>query len=830
METLVRDVRYALTMMRRDLAFAGAALVTLALGIGATTTVFSVVYGVLQRPLPYPDADRLVNLSEERPGAVSPLRVPMLSNLTYHGWVDAGPTTLDATGAYLGRQYTVDLPGGPARVDGAAVTPSLFGLLGATPAIGRVFLASEAVSGADAVAILSDRLWRERFGADTGIVNRSVRIDGKPHAIVGVAPPGFAFPARDTMMWTPYLVAAPASDAVAGGRGLLVVIRAIGRLKPGATAAQAEAEGQVAARRFPRPMADQLLFGSGTAPTVVHVRTMRDEMTATVRPALLVLASAVGVVLLIACANVANLFLSRGVARQRELTVRAAIGASRARLVRQLLTESLVVSLLGGALGLALAIALIQIGPAFASRNFPRVDAIAIDVRAIAFTAGATILTALVCGLAPALRGARIDLNEALRGGDGATGGFRGIGARRLRRGLLAAEAAFAVLLVVGALLLARSFVKLTRVDAGYTAENVLVAEVVVPGYDAADLQPPAGTAKAEHIAGVVDTALARVRATGDVTAAGAGNMLPLDGSSQIQGFTAPWTPPGQAPGTARTLIYVVTPGYAQALNLRLKAGRVLDEDDLGRGTRAWIVNEEFARLYLPPNPVGYRFEQGPPDNRIPIEIVGVVGNVLKNGNDTKPQPEYYRLPRDQARLTGRFQIAVRTTGDPSRLAPMLRNTLRELEPAAAVETTTLPTRVQASVEQPRFATTVLVMFATLALALASVGLYGVLSYGVAQRRRELGLRAALGAARGDIVALVIREGLTISIAGTAIGLAGAVAVTRLMQNLLFGVAPLDAVSFAAAPIVLLLVALAASLVPARRAAATDPAEALRCE
>ena len=830
MESLLQDARYALVTMRRDKGFTAAALLTLALGIGATTAVFSVVYGVLLRPLPYPEASRLVTLSEERPGAVSALTVPMLSNLTYTAWTER-LTTLDVIAAYRGQQYTVDLPDGAARVDGVAVTPSLFGLLGAQTARGRFFSPAEGVAGSDAVMVLSDRLWRERFGGDPQILSRSVRVDGRPYAIVGVAAPGFSFPSSDTLMWTPYVVGRPAPEAVAGGRGSMSVLRALGRLKTGASATQAEAEGLAASRVFPRPMADQLLFGAGTAPVTVHVRTMLDDMTRTIRPALLVLMSAVALVLLIACANVANLFLSRGVARQRELTVRAAIGASRGRIVRQLLTESLVLSALGGGLGFLLAKAIVELGHRVATRGFPRLDDIAVDGHAIAWTAAAALVSAVVSGLAPALRAGRVELQDALHGGDGAwAGGFRGRGAERLRQALLVAEAGFAVVLMIGAMLLARSFVRLTHVDAGYTPDHVLTALVYVPGYDAAQVLSPSGTAKAEHIASLVDSIEQRTHAFPGVTAVGAGNMMPLDNATQIAGFPAPWTPPGAEPRPARALQYTVSPGYAEALGLRIKAGRWFTDADRVDGIRGWVVNEEFARLYLPPQPVGYRFEQRSDAGATPIEIVGVAGNVLKNGNDTKPQPEYYRLPRDLVRFYGRFQIAARSTGDAAALAPSLRALVRELEPSAAVETTTLEARVQASVEQPRFAMTVLVAFGSLALTLASIGLYGALSYAVSQRRRELGVRAALGASRGRLVRLVVREGLGASVAGLVVGLAAAAALARLMRGLLFGVTPLDAPSFIAAPIVLLAVAAVACLLPAARAASTDPAEALRSE
>jgi putative ABC transport system permease protein len=828
METLLKDIRYAVSMMRRNPSFTTAGLLTLALGIGATTAVFSVVYGVLLRPLPYPAAERLVRLSEEHPGGLSPLRAPMLSNLTYHAW-DQASRTIDAFAAYSSQQVTVALPDGPARLDGAAVTPTLFPMIGATPALGRFFQPDEGAAGRSGVLVLSDRGWRERFSADPSIVGRGVNVDGRPFVIVGVARPGLQFPDPQTLFWTPMAVRRPSPDAVAGQRGSMSILNALARVRPGVTLAQAEAEGTAAARSTIRPMAANLLFGVG-GPPVVHVRGMVDEMTAGIRPALLVLAAGVGCVLLIACANVANLFLARGVARQRELTVRAAIGASASRLARQLVTESLVLSLAGGALGLGLAWALVRLAQVTAANDFPRLDAIRLDGPVLAFTLGTSLFTAIAAGLAPALRGSRFNLAESLHGGDGASaGGFRGRRARRMRDGLLAAEGAFAVLLIVGAVLLARSFVRLTHVDAGYSADRVLAAMVYVPGYDAPQVNG-ATSAKAEHIGALISTLLARVRATPGVTAAGAGNMMPLDGSTQIAGFPAPWTPPGSAPQTARSLTYQVTPGYAEALALRLRRGRLLTDGDQGAGTRAWIVNEEFARQYLPPDPVGYRFEQKLDSVTVTNEVVGIVANVLKDGNDRKPQPETYVIPRDNGRFPGRFEIVVRASDNAAALAPGVRALVRELEPSAAVETFVLSRRVAESVDQPRFATTVLGTFAILALALASVGLYGVLSYSVSQRRRELGVRAALGAAKSDLVRLVVREGLGATVAGLGAGLLAAVFLTRLMRSVLFGVGPLDVFAFAAAPLVLIPIAVIACLLPASRAARTDPIEALRNE
>jgi putative ABC transport system permease protein len=820
METLLKDIRYACAMMRRNRAFTTAGLLTLALGIGATTAVFSVVYGVLLRPLPYPGADRLVRLSEEHPGAVSPLRAPMLSNLTYYAW--SGSRTIDQFAGYRSSAYTVTRDGDSARLEGADITPSLFAMLGETPALGRFLRDDDVKTGSATVAVLSDRGWRQRFNADPSIVGRGVDIDGRPATIVGVARPGLAFPNHDALLWMPLVIPAPAADAVAGKRGRMSVLFGLARLKPGVTPAKAEAEGTAAARSTVRPMAANLLFGIGGEP-VVHVRSMVDEMTSTIRPALLVLAAGVACVLLIACANVANLFLARGVARERELAVRAAIGASASRIARQLVTESLVLSSVGGAIGLGLAWALVRLAQTTAARDFPRLDAIRLDGPVLAFTIFTTLFTAVAAGIAPALRGSRFNLAESLHGGDGATaGGFRGLRARRMRDGLLMAEAAFAVLLLVSATLLARSFVRLTHVDAGYTPDHVLAVEVFVPGGN--------GDEQAVRTQRLIAPLVERLRALPGVAAAGAGNMAPLDNSTMIAGFPAPWTAPGAQRTNARAISYIVTPGYQDALGLRVRQGRLFTDADVSSGTRAWVVNEEFARLYLPPQPLGYQFQQQVDNEKRPVEIVGIVANVLKDGNDRKPQPDMYVVARDQAQFGSRFELVIRTAGVPSSLAPAVRAAVHDVLPAAAIETVPLSQRVAESVDQPRFATTVLVAFAILALALASVGLYGVLSYSVSQRRRELSVRAALGAEKSDLVRLVIREGLGATTMGLALGLVTAAGLTRLMQSVLFGVGPLDLVAFTAAPLILIPIAIVACLLPAARAARTDPIEALRAE
>ncbi len=806
-----QDVRLAWRLMGRQKAFSAAALLTLALGIGANTAIFSIVHGVLLRPLPYPEPDRLVQVSEAHPGAHAPIAAPLFSHFTYNAWRQA-PTTVEDVGGFTNRAYIVE--GAAGRVRGAALTPQIFGLLRSTPLAGRLLDEQDAVEGAEPVVVLSHGFWQERYGGDPAVVGRVLDLDAQAHTIVGIMPAGFYFPERQQRLWTAYRV--PPSAEVQG----IALFGAIARLRPGVTPEQAAAEATGVARGAERnEMIANLVFGVG-GPVAVSARTLLDQMTADVRPALVLLLAAVGLVLLIACANVANLFLSRGAARQREIAIRAAVGAGSGRLARQLLTESLTYAVVGGALGLGFGWALTRLLPALAPQGFPRLDDVAVDVRVMAFAAIVSIVAGLLAGVVPAWRGARPDLVPALRESAGASGGPR---ARRVRAALLVVEAALAVVLIVGAGLLARSFVALIQVDAGYDPDNVLTAQLRVPG--------PAGET-AERVGGILEPLLERLRATPGVEAAGATNMAPLGSSTSIMGFNI-----REGDGEereARALAYVVTPGYAEALQLRLKQGRLLTASDASP-SRPVVVNEEFVRTYLNDGrPVVGRsltLPAPPGEPTVETEIVGVVANVLKDGFDRRPQPEIYQLPRSGARYAGDVSLVLKTTGDPTALVPTLRAMLDEIDGRAVLDpVATLASQVDRSVSEPRFAALVLLSFAGLALVLAATGLYGVLSHAVIQRRREMGVRLAIGATRRDIVRLIVRHGLGVTALGLAIGLLAAVVVTRLMTGLLFGVEPLDAVSFTVAPLLLLFVSLVACLLPALRAARTDPVEALRNE
>ncbi len=802
--------------MLHQKGFTAAALLSLALGTGGTIALFSVVYGVLLRPLPYPDADRLIRLSEYHPGASASHSTPLFTNLTYYAWSE--PRTIEGLAGFSNVTFTDTSGEEPQKLVGASLTPSTFKLLGTRPSLGRLLDDEDAKETSPPVVVLSDGRWKERFGADPSVIGRTMILDGTIHTVVGVAPPEFYFPRREARLWTSYAIPRGSADPIDQS---IEVFGAIAKLKPGVTLEQAAAAGTTAARSVPRPPMADAIFGKG-GPVTLKVETLLSEMTAQVRPALLLMAAGVGLILLIACANVASLQLTRGVSRQREIAVRSALGASRVLLVRQLVTESLVLSVLGGACGLLLGSALLAVLPSLAPANFPRLPDIALDRTALAFAVGVALISGLLSGLLPAFRSARIGVAAALRDGSGASAS---VATRRLRSTLVAGEAALAVMLLIGAGLLARSFYELLQVDPGYDSGNVLIARLGSGGRD----RPGEKTlAEAREL-------LARVRALPGVEAAGLGHTTPLDFATVVFSFDLPDSRAPERKVQARAILYTATPGFAEALSLRLKEGRLFGAPDETSPIESVLVNEEFARVYLNDGKpvVGRRYEgllrtEGA---AVTTEIVGVVRNVLKDGLDAQPMSAiFYTFLRSGRPLPSGFQLVVRTSSEASALPASVRAIIHELDPRATVETALLSTRVAASVAQPRFAALTLGVFALLALSLAAFGLYAAMSYNVTQRKRELGVRAALGATRRDIVRLILRQGLVVAAAGLSLGLLAATFLSRLLEKLLFGVTPLDPLAFASAPGLLLVAALFACLIPAWRGASVEPTEALRCE
>ena len=803
------SVRLAIRALGAKKAFTAAAVITLALGIGATTAMFSIAYGVLVRPLPYPEPDRIVRLEERRPGNAIANREPLFTNITYHAWNHHSRTIGSiASGDAYPRTVGLDEP---TRMLGGSATPSLFEVLRVVPLHGRFLTDDDTRDGATPTVVLSERLWRERFASDPSAVGKTLAIDRQPHLIVGVAPRGFAFPQDDVRFWTSDTFA-PLLDQ--NGKLRLIGSSAYARLLPGVSPEQAAAEGLALAKAQVWPDDNNPFWGQG-APTEVLVRPVAAQMTAAVRPVILLLFASAGCLLLIACANVANLLLSRGSARERELGVMAALGASRARIVTQLLTEGLLIASLGGIVGVALAVLAVRMLPTLAPADFPKLLDVRIDwTMAVAATL-TSIVTGLAAGLVPALRGGGRDLMQALR----TTGASTPRQTAHSRRTLLLAEAALAMALVTLATVVGRGFVRLLSVDPGYRAEHVLSARVFLPGER---LQ----RGEADQFAAAV---LRRVRGLPMVRAAGAGWMAPFGGSTSGNTFTL--GAPGREKVSAPSLVNVVTPGYAEALGLQLRAGRLLTEADLSSPLQSVVINEEFARTFFPGfDPIGLNvgvlLSRG-----VDAQIVGIVANVLKDGLQTKPRPEVYLVAAHRYSVGGEMKLVIRTDGDPAALATMLREFVREVRTDTALDNVApLASQLSDSVRTERLAATTMGSLALLATILAAIGLYGVLSYNVATRRREIGIRSALGAEARDIIWLVVRDGLSVTAVGLLLGLGVSVGGARMLQAALFGVQPLDPVAFLVAPIAFLLVALAACLIPARRAASIDPAIALRVE
>jgi putative ABC transport system permease protein len=819
-DALRTDLRDAWRALARDRGMTALALTTLALTIGATTSLFSIVHGVFLRPLPYPSADRLVRIVERGGETPAMRRFSVLTNGTYWAWRERA-RTIEGLAVYSITERTLSGRDEPARLPGSSVSPELFGALAARPALGRLLRPGDEVEGAERAVVLSHALWRTRFASDPDVIGATVALDNERHVIVGVAEPGFYFPDREAAYWVPQRVERP--DATPNERRVFV-FNAIARLAPGASPAQA-AEEATAAARLARPT------GTGSAampgslePPAVDVTPLVAEITRTVRPGLLALSGAVVLLLLVGTANVASLMMTRAVVRRRELAIRASVGATAPRLARQLLVEAVLLAGLGGLLGVVLAWWLHRALPVLLPADFPRAADIVMDWSVIAFAALVSLAAGTTFGIAPALEGARLDLVGVLHDGErAASGGARRLPAHRLRAALVIGQLTFSLALLAGATLLLRSFVALVQTDAGYERANVLTAQINFPR---------SGTTSTSRDA-FVATLLERLRSHPAVLEAGATNLMPLVPGAAVVMFD--W--PGRTDATGQPLAVragwrVVSPGYIEAMGLRIRRGRSIASTDAG-GVPNVLVNDTFVRTYLADvDPLGAKlpFNAKQP----PWEVVGVVGDVRMIGLDAAPEPEIFissaQLLQNMNAGFRQF-LAVRATGDPTALAPALRNLVREMDPTLAVsQIMTMEQRISASVSQRRFYLAVLGAFAAIALVLSGAGLYGVVSRSVANRQREIGVRTALGARPAQVLRLVLRQGLTLALAGIATGLAAAWVLSRYVASLLYGVTPHDPLTFVAIPVVLLLVALLASILPARRAVRIDPVAALRAE
>ena len=807
MQKLWQDLRYALRMLLKKRGFAAVALLALALGIGANTAIFSVVNSVLLRPLPYRDPQRLVMIWENYQQRGGPER-EWASPADFKDFRDQAQSFEHVT-ALLGWQPTLTGQDEPEDLQGAAVSHDTFAMFGVEPALGRGFAADEDRAGAERVVVLSHRLWQRRFGADPTIVGKSLTLSGESYTVIGVMPHGFSFPILpDTEVWRaadPLLAANPGCD-----RGC-VILRLMAKLKPSVAidAARAEMDGltRQIAERYPES-------NKGVGATLVP---LQEQLVGDVRPAMLVLLGAVALVLLIACANVANLLLARAAAREKEVAIRAALGASRGRLIRQHLTESLVLAVIGGALGLLLAFWLVDLLVSFAPKGTPRVEEIAVDPSVLAFTFGIAVLTGVVFGLAPAMLSSRTNFNSALKeGGRDSSATSRGA---RVRSLLVVSEVALALMLLVGAGLLIKSFVNLQRVDPGFNPKSVLRVDVGLPR-----TRYPERNQSAAFYKELLD----RIAVLPGVQSAGAVSSLPLSGGGTDSDFAIEGRPPAE-PGHPQVAWYSsVTTGYFRAMGIRLLRGRELTEADNADGPRAVVISETMARRYFPEeDPLGKRLVFG--GGKDLREIVGVISDVKFFGLNLDARPSMY-FPHAQNPARG-MSLVVRTQGDPLTLAAAIRGQVSELDRNLALSNVmTMEQLVGVSLAEPRFTLLLLGAFAAVAMLLSAIGVYGVVSYSVTQRSHEIGVRMALGAQMSDVFKLVVGQGMTLVLGGMGIGLAAAFALTRVMESLLFGVSATDVTTFTLTSLVLAGVALGACFVPARRATKVDPMVALRHE
>ena len=809
MDSLIRDVRYGVRSLLKRPGATAIALITLALGIGVNTAIFSAVDSVLLRPLPLKDAERVcsiwertlrmgINQNEVAPANFFDLRH---QNQTFESIGAHGPQDMNLTG-----------DGEPERLNGELVTANVFSILGVAPALGRTFLPDEDQPGREQVVVLSDALWQRRFNRDPSIVNRNITLNGESFTVAGVMPRGFFFPARETELWIPWAM----EPEQASGRGDHY-LRLVARLKPGTTLEQANADVESIAQRL---SAEYPRTNEGLG-FVVH--SLHQDYVGNLRLPILVLFAAVGLVLLIACANVANLLLAQATTRRREIAVRMALGARRWTIVRQLLIESLLLAAAGGLLGVLGAFWGVQGLSRLLPENLSKLQDVNIDARVLLFTLAVSALTAIVFGGVPALLAARARLGETLS--DVARDAAGGSSGRHVRRVLVVSEVALAVVLLVSAGLLIRSFQLLRQVDTGFTTDNVLTMHMVLP-------MPK--YAKPEARRGFYDEVLRRIEDLPGVESAGVITFLPLSFNGMNFSFSVEGQPPPPDMKLPFALYRAVSPDYFRAMGITLQRGRFFEAHDTADSQPVTLVSRRLAAQYWPgEDPIGKRIKIGPLDSpNAWLTVVGVAGDVRQAGLYGDPRMDLY-VPYAQERrgFVAPRDLVVRTKGDAVAMLGAVRQAIWAVDKDQPVSNVrTMDQVFAAAISTERFQALMLGLFAALALVLACVGLYGVISYSVAQRTHEIGVRVALGAQPVDVLRLVIRQGMMLTFAGLVIGIAAGLAATRVLSDMLYGVTTTDPLTFAGVPAFLLLVAFVACYIPARRATRIDPLVALRYE
>ena len=807
LDSLLQDLRYGARMLAKSPGFTIAVLLTLTLGIGANTAIFSVVRAVLLKALPFPEPHRLVVVDEfhVRNGNQT------VSWMDFLDWREQ-TREFDALAAYCQAHYSLTGRGDPVLLRAGLVSAPFFSLLGAKPLLGRTFTPDEDRPGAERKTVLSYELWRDHFGANPAVIGETLVLSGAVYTVIGVMPPDFKFFIRSTDLYMPVGLKGDDSDWVV--RGNHVGIRALGRLKPGATLERARGEMDALMLRLEKQYA---VTNSGVRASVVQLYEAR---LGEIRPALLTLLAAVGCVLLIACGNVANLQLARSAARRKEFAIRTALGAARTRVLRQLLTESVLLSLLGGVLGLALAYEMLGPLLRLAPRDIFRLDETSLDSGVLLFTFGVAVLAGIFFGLAPAWQATRVDLDSALK--ESRRSATPGRSAQRLREGLFVLEVALALVMVVASGLLVRSFLGAQAVNPGFAPDHLLTVEI----------DPLASKyVGREQWRQFFTQAVERIRAVPGVRSASAVFCPPIAGScwgSIYQVADRPIPPRAEIP---RSLFNVAFPGYFRMMGIPLLEGREFNEADSANSPPVIIINQSFARRWWPnQSALGKRIKQGFPEDDSPYrEIVGVVGDVKQEGLDGGQMPEVFFSAHQEP--ANSMVLMVRTEAEPMALAVAAVKEIHALDrdlPVARVQPMTQ--YLAESLARRRFTTLLLAIFGALALLLAAVGVYGVMAYGVAQRTHEFGLRMALGAQKGQVLKLVLGRGLRLALFGVVIGLAASAALTRLMASQLFGVTPQDPLTFACVSLLLSGVALLACYLPARRAMRVEPMTALRYE